>query len=66
MKCRLLFSAFLALAVPAAIFAKPPADGKSSALKNAVILVIWHAEKPDAGASLSAAGEARPDGAPPR
>jgi hypothetical protein len=49
----------LALAIPAVIFAEPPPDAKSSALKNAVILVIRHAEKPDAGASLSAAGEAR-------
>jgi hypothetical protein len=36
MKCRLLFSAFLALAVPAAIFGEPPPDAKSTALKNAV------------------------------
>jgi broad specificity phosphatase PhoE len=59
MKCRLLLCALLALAIPAAIFAEPPPDGKSGALKNAVILVIRHAEKPDTGYSLTPAGEAR-------
>jgi hypothetical protein len=59
MKCKLLFCGFLALAIPAAIFAKPPQDGKSSALTNAVILIIRHAEKPDTGHDLSAAGDAR-------
>jgi hypothetical protein len=54
-----LFCALLALAVPAAIFAAPAPDGKSSALTNAVILVIRHAEKPDTGDNLTPAGEAR-------
>jgi hypothetical protein len=58
MKFKLLLCGLLALAIPAAIFAKPyPA--KSSALQNAVILIIRHAEKPDAGSGLSAEGEAR-------
>ncbi len=59
MKFNRLFCGLLALAIPTAILAAPPPDGKSSALKNAVILVIRHAEKPDAGNGLSAAGEAR-------
>lgn len=59
MKFKLLFYAILALAVPNAIFAKPPAAEKFSALKNTVILIIRHAEKPVSGAGLSAEGEAR-------
>jgi len=59
MKPKLLVCGLLALAIPTAIFAKPPQDEKASALKNAVILVIRHAEKPDSGHGLSAAGEAR-------
>ena len=58
MKFKLLLCGFLALAIPTAIFAKPYA-AKSSALQNAVILIIRHAEKPDAGSGLSADGEAR-------
>jgi hypothetical protein len=58
MKFSLLFSGFLALAIPTAIPSEPHA-GNSSALTNAVILVIRHAEKPDEGYGLSAAGEAR-------
>ena len=59
MKYKLLFCGLLALAVPAAIFGKLPADEKFTAPKNAVILVIRHAEKPDTGHTLSAAGDAR-------
>ena len=59
MKFNLLFCGLLALAIPTVILAEPPHDGKSSALKNAVILVIRHAEKPDDGYGSSAAGEAR-------
>jgi hypothetical protein len=59
MKSKLLFGALLALAIPAVISAKPPQVEKSSALKNAVILIIRHAEKPLAGPVLSAAGDAR-------
>ena len=59
MKLKLLICALLALTIPAAIFAAPPQDGKSSALTNAVILVIRHAEKPDTGDNLTPAGEAR-------
>jgi hypothetical protein len=58
MKFKLLLCGLLALAIPAAIFAKPYA-AKSSALQNAVILIIRHAEKPDDGSGLSADGEAR-------
>ena len=59
MKFNLLFCGLLALAIPTGILAEPPHDGTSSALKNSVILVIRHAEKPDDGCGLSASGEAR-------
>jgi hypothetical protein len=59
MKFKLFLCGLLALAISTAIFAKPPADEKISALKNAVILIIRHAEKPDSGSGLSAEGEAR-------
>lgn len=60
MKHKLLFYyVLLALAIPAAMFGKPPTDQKFTAPKNAVILVIRHADKPAAGHTLSAAGEAR-------
>ena len=59
MKFNLLFCGLLALAISPAIFAKPPADEKFSALQNTVILIIRHAEKPDSGSGLSAYGEAR-------
>jgi len=54
-----LFCGLLVLAIPVAAFAKPPRDEKCSALRNTVILVIRHAEKPDDGDGLSAEGEAR-------
>jgi hypothetical protein len=54
-----LFYGLLALAIPAAIFAKPPRNEKCGALQNTVILVIRHAEKPDDGDGLSAEGEVR-------
>lgn len=59
MKFKLLSCVVLALAMPTAIFAKPGADEKFSALKSAVILIIRHAEKPASGYGLSADGEAR-------
>jgi len=59
MKFTLLFSGLLAAAIPTAIFAELPRDGKSIALKDAVILVIRHAEKPANGRDLSAEGRAR-------
>ena len=59
MKFRLLFCGLLALAIPTAIPSEPPHAGNVSALTNAVILVIRHAEKPDDGYGLSAAGETR-------
>jgi len=48
-----------ALAIPSVMFSKSPADEKFTAPKNAVILVIRHADKPDTGHTLSAAGDAR-------
>ena len=59
MKFKLLFCGLLALAIPTAIPSEPPLAENSSALKNAVILVVRHAEKPDDGYGLSADGEAR-------
>ena len=59
MKFNLLFCGLLALAIPTAILAEPPHAGKFGALKNTVILIIRHAEKPDDGCGLSADGEAR-------
>jgi hypothetical protein len=58
MKFQLLLCGFLALATPAAIFAKQH-DEKFNALQNAVILIIRHAEKPDSGSGLSVYGEVR-------
>jgi hypothetical protein len=48
-----------ALTIAAVISAKPPPAEPFTAPKNAVILVIRHAEKPDTGHTLSAAGDAR-------
>jgi broad specificity phosphatase PhoE len=59
MKLKLLFCGLLALWIHTAVFAEPPDSGKYSALKNTVILIIRHAEKPDFGDGLSADGEAR-------
>src|SRR5271154_139108 len=58
MKFKLLLCGFLVLAISTTIFAKPYA-AKSSALQKTVILIIRHAEKPDDGSGLSAAGAAR-------
>jgi broad specificity phosphatase PhoE len=58
MKFILLFCGLLTLALPASTFAESPHGGSFIALKNAVILIIRHAEEPDDGNGLSAAGEA--------
>lgn len=59
MKFKPLIYGLLALAIPGATFAEPLHVGNSTALKNAVILVIRHAEQSDDGDGLSSAGEAR-------
>ena len=59
MRFNRLCCGFLALASSTVIRAEPPQDGRNNALNNAVILVIRHAEKPEEGRGLSAAGEAR-------
>jgi hypothetical protein len=59
MKFKMLFYGLLALAIPVATIAKSTHRGKSNTLKNTVILVIRHAEKPDSGNGLSAEGKAR-------
>jgi hypothetical protein len=56
---KLLFYGLLLLTIPAVAVAEPQNDGNNNALKDAVILVIRHAEQPDDGDGLSAAGEAR-------
>ena len=48
-----------ALTIAAVISAKPPPPATFTAPKNTVILIIRHAEKPPAGHTLSAEGEAR-------
>jgi broad specificity phosphatase PhoE len=58
MKFKLLFYGLLALAIPAETFAGTLYDGSSNAFRNAVILVIRHAE-PNDGDGLSSAGYAR-------
>jgi hypothetical protein len=49
----------LALALPAALFAEPSYNGNFNAPKNAVILIIRHAEEPAHGRGLSSVGDAR-------
>jgi hypothetical protein len=58
MKGKLIFFALFLLAIPIA-FAEPARDGDSNPSSDAVILVIRHAEKPNEGSDLSAAGETR-------
>jgi hypothetical protein len=58
-KFKLLLCGLFVLVISATGFAEPSAAGKSSALQNAVILIIRHAEKPASGFGLSAAGELR-------
>ena len=59
MKFNLIFLGLLAVIIPAVIFAEPSSIGKAPGLKNAVILIIRHAEKSDDGNGLSPAGDAR-------
>ncbi len=59
MKLKLSFCGLLALIITAAAFAVEPSVESSSPMKNAVILVIRHAEKPEDGHGLSAVGKAR-------
>src|SRR5262245_24231875 len=59
MKLKLLFCALIALGIPAAIFAQSAQSENSSGLRDAVILVIRHAEKADDGHGLSSLGVAR-------
>ena len=59
MKRALLLYGLMALVIPAAGFAKPPAEAASAALTNAVILIIRHAEKPASGFGLTPVGDAR-------
>jgi hypothetical protein len=59
MKLKLFVWGWLALTIAGAAFAAPQHDESLNPLSNAVILVIRHAEQPDEGDSLSAAGDAR-------
>jgi len=56
-KFQLLLCMFFTVAIPAAGLAKPVHVGDSG-LKNAVILIIRHAEDPDSGSGLSPIGSA--------
>ena len=58
MRLKLVFCTLIALGIPAAIFAQSPQSENASGLKNAVILIIRHAEKADDGHGLSALGDA--------
>src|SRR5262249_30047993 len=59
MKLKLVFCALIALGIPAAIFAESAQSENSSGLRDAVILIIRHAEETDAGHGLSSLGVAR-------
>jgi broad specificity phosphatase PhoE len=59
MRLKLVFCTLIALGIPAAIFAQSPQSENASGLKNAVILIIRHAEKADDGHGLSSLGDAR-------
>jgi broad specificity phosphatase PhoE len=59
MRLKLVFWALIALGIPAAIFAQSAQGENASGLKNAVILIIRHAEKTDDGRGLSSLGVAR-------
>jgi hypothetical protein len=64
MRFVILSCALLALSGPISGFAKPPAEAATPiadfrAPKDAVILIIRHAEKPDSGTDLSPAGHQR-------
>ncbi len=55
----LIFCGLMAMAFQTAVFASPLNGENSNALKNTVILIIRHAEKPADGYGLSTDGEAR-------
>jgi hypothetical protein len=57
MRFKVLFFAFLVLAIPAAIFSEAT-QAQYSGLKNSVILIIRHAEDADSGDGLSSVGTA--------
>jgi len=59
MRLKLVFCTLIALGIPAAIFAQSAQSENSSGLRNAVILIIRHAEKADDGHGLSPSGVAR-------
>jgi hypothetical protein len=59
MKSSLFFCAILALSLPSAIFAEPSATAAYPGLKNTVVLIVRHAEKPEEGFGLTSDGEAR-------
>ena len=62
MKTELAFCAFLSLASSVAVLAQPVGDEFSTGPKNAVILIIRHAEDADSGKGLSSMGITRADG----
>jgi hypothetical protein len=64
-KCSLLCCGWLALAATASLAqtpaTNPPAVKDANALRNVVILIIRHAEKPETGTELTPAGAQRAD-----
>ena len=58
-KFKFLLGGLIALAISTAAFAHASENEKSSALKNALVLIIRHAEKPESGSGLSTNGQAR-------
>jgi len=58
MRLKLVFCTLIGLGVPAAIFSQSAQSENASGLKNAVILIIRHAEKADEGHGLSSLGTA--------
>jgi hypothetical protein len=59
MKTCLLFRTLLVLALQTALFAQAPAPGPCEGLKDTVVLIVRHAEKPVHGRGLIPAGTAR-------
>ena len=59
MKSKLLFWGCMVLVLPPAVLGGPAPDPKYSALKDTVVMIIRHAEKPLDGSNLSSSGEAR-------
>jgi hypothetical protein len=56
---RVVLASLAILILPGLVPAQTPVDSQSSGLKDATVLIIRHAEKPDSGNTLAPAGELR-------